>query len=85
MSNRSLSVSVRTPNKILNGVRKIASVESESDGRARYQVLVIDGKFRGRRRRTIECECPDFFYRRAGRLRSCKHVRRVREVLRGSR
>jgi hypothetical protein len=85
MTKRNLSVSVRTPKRILNGVRKIALVESESDGRARYQVLVIDGKFHGRRRRTMECNCFDFFYRKAGRLRSCKHVRRVREALRGSR
>ena len=84
MKQASRVLSVRTPNKILNGVQKVALVQSESDRRVCYQVLVIDGKFRGRRRRTVECECPDFFYRRAGRLRSCKHTRLVRRVLRGA-
>jgi hypothetical protein len=83
MTAPNLSVSVRTPNKILNGVRKVALVQSESDHRVQYQVLVIDGKFQGRRRRLLTCDCPDHFFREEGRLRGCKHTRRVRQVLKG--
>ncbi len=77
-----LKVILRTPRKILNGVQVIALVQSETNRNQRHLVLKIDGKFHGRRRRLFTCDCLDHFYRREGRLRSCKHTRRVQQVLR---
>jgi len=72
------AIQIHHPRKILNGVRLVAQVQSDSRSRFSHTILYIDGKFRGRRRRLFVCSCEDFLYRREGRIRSCKHTRIVR-------
>jgi len=75
-----LAVHFRTPKRIVNGVRLIADVASRSNPSETYAVLFIDGKFAGRRRRTIVCPCADFHNRKEGRFHSCIHTRNARRA-----
>jgi hypothetical protein len=77
---RSLKVHSRKPSRIVNGIRLIADVQSRSNPSTTHAVLFIDGKFAGRRRRTVVCPCKDFHYRKSGRLRSCIHMRRAKQA-----
>jgi hypothetical protein len=80
-----LAVRFRKPSRIVNGVRLIADVQSRSNPSKTHAVLFIDGKFAGRRRRTVACPCKDFHYRKSGRLRSCIHVRRAKQARKAAR
>jgi Rap1a immunity proteins len=73
-------VKFRTPKRIVNGVRLIAEVKSRSNPKHKHTVLFIDGKFAGKRKRTVVCPCNDFHYRKSARLNSCFHSRLAKKV-----
>jgi hypothetical protein len=75
-----LAVRFRTPKTIVNGVRLIAEVKSNSKRNQTYAVLFVDGVFRGVRRRTVLCPCNDFHFRKEGRFHSCIHTRNARRA-----
>lgn len=80
-----LKVKFRTPKRIINGVRLIADVQSRSNPSKTHAALFIDGKFAGRRHRTVACPCKDFHFRKSGRLRSCIHTRRTKQERKAAR
>lgn len=79
-----LAVSFRIPKRIVNGVRLIAEVASNTKKNESYDVLFIDGTFQGRRRRTVVCPCNDFHFRKEGRFHSCIHTRNARRARRSA-
>ena len=75
-----LKVRFRKPKRLINGVRLIAEVQSNTNPSKHYDVLFIDGTFHGRRKRTVVCPCNDFHFRKEGRLHSCIHTRNARHA-----
>ncbi len=84
MSTPKLVVRFRIPRRIVNGVRLIAVVQSNTRKNESYDVLFIDGSFRGRRRRTVVCPCKDFHFRKEGRFHSCIHTRNAKRARRSA-